>query len=127
MRLVWKTVGDDGESVLLDVPAVLPSQHEMRARDTAELQRETRFKLADIAAMAELEFPAMQLTVFYTLRAHGRMISFARAGELLDEVELVPEPGDLPDAGDESGVDPTSVPEGSAPADDLDEVAVSPM
>ena len=123
MRVVWQP--DDGDRV--EWSAVMPSEAEQRLSDMAALQRETRLKLSAILEMFELEFLAMQAMVFFTFRANGRMISYARAGELLDEVTFEPDPGDLP--GDEQArdeVDPTSGPEGSAPADDPDAVGVSP-
>lgn len=60
----------------------------------AALQRETGWSMAKIDEMRRLEFVAMQLAVFVSWRAAGRSITFATAGEMLDECEFVVEDGD---------------------------------
>lgn len=104
----------------LDFEAVVQGEH--RNRDMAALQRETGWKMATVQEMTELELVAMQLCVFFTWREHGRLISFERAGELMDEVDFVEEPGDAVEHldGEEPDADPTPALTGSGQGDDAD-------
>ena len=96
----------------IDIEALNPRAMEGHNRDLAALQRETKWKLPEIQEMAQLEGPALALCVYMSFRSVGRLISYAKAEELLDEVEFIVEPGDAPDEGEAE--DPTSAPTDSA-------------
>lgn len=110
----------------LDIEVIKPASLGGRTRDLAALQRETKWKLAEINELAQLEGPGMALALFLSFRSVGRLISYARAEELLDEVEFILEPGDT---AEEPGVeaDPTSAPTGSVRGDDAEPTADSPL
>ena len=97
----------------IEFEAVNPRSMEGRNRDLAALQRETKWKLPEINEMAQLEGPALALCLYLSFRGTGRLISYAKAEELLDEVEFIIEPGDSPD-GEGETEDPTSAPTDSA-------------
>lgn len=119
----------------LEIEAIVPQGMEGHNRDFAALQREMKWKISEINEMTMLEGPAQVLCVFFSLRAVGRLISYAKAEELLDEVEWIVEPGDLPgtsdDPAEEGAGDPTPAPTGSdrgdAPADEEPAETVSPL
>lgn len=96
--------------------AIRPDSREMRMSDLAALQRETGWKMPRVQEMYELEVIGLQMVTFFTLRKNGHMISFAKAGDLLDEVEFIPEDGDTPADGDEA--DPTTASTGSGRGDE---------
>lgn len=106
-----RITGPDG----LDIEAISPT--EARISDLAALQRETGWKLDKVNEMSQLEGPALQMVLFLSYRATGRMISFARAGDLLDSVEFVPTEAEIARAEgraeDEVEPDPTSAATGS--------------
>ncbi len=103
----------------IDLPAITPQSAEMRLQDLGALQRETGWTMAKVDQMGHLEVVALQLMIFFTWRSNGRAISFEHAGSLLDEVDFVEEPGDVPeDEAEEPGGDPTSAPTGSGRGDD---------
>ena len=95
--------------------AIRPDSREMRMSDLAALQRETGWKMPRVQEMYELEVIGLQMVAFFTLRKNGHMISFAKAGELLDEVEFIPEDGDLPQ---DDEADPTAASTGSGRGDE---------
>lgn len=95
--------------------AIRPDSREMRMADLAALQRETGWKMAQVQEMSALEIVALQMVIFFTLRKNGHVISFAKAGDLLDEVEFIPEDGDLAQS-DEA--DPTAASTDSGRGDD---------
>lgn len=112
----------------LEFAAVTPHSQEMRMQDVAALQRETGWKMSKIQEMGQLEIVALQLMIFFTWRANRRLISFERAGELIDEVDFLEDPGDeelmrklAEDPGEEQG--PTPAPTGSVRGDDADAAA----
>lgn len=86
MKLI---LGDD------EFPVVRVGTDDMRNSDIAALQRETGWRMGKILEMATLELVSLQLAIFFTLRKNGRIISFARAGELTDEARMEIEPGDI--------------------------------
>lgn len=93
--------------------AVRPDDKSARLSDLAALQRETGWKLPQVNEMGSLEIVAGQMAIFFTFRANGQKISFAKAGDLLDEVEFIVEDGDAPAAAE----DPTPALTGSAQGD----------
>lgn len=101
---------------------VNPRAFELRNSDVAALQRETGWKARQLQEMQQLEAVGAALLVFGTLRRHGRLISYAKAEELLDEVELIPEDGDNPA---EEPEDPTSAPTASGRGDAGDDVVTT--
>lgn len=105
MRLKFKTF-EGG----VEVEMISPTSERMRMADTAALQRETGWRMQEISDLGHLEVPAMALAVYYSLRAVGRKVTYAKAEELLDDAEFIPEPGD--DVGDEPEPDPTKAPAG---------------
>ena len=103
----------------LEFPVVNPAAFELRNSDVAALQREMGWKGAQIQELQQLEAVGAALVVYGTFRRNGRLISYARAEELLDEVELVPEPGDAAYQGDDATTsDPTSAPTDSGRGDE---------
>ena len=103
MKLKFKTFEGGG----LEIDMISPTSERMRNVDTAALQRETGWRMDYIAELGQLEMPAVALAVFYSLRAVGRKVTYAKAEELLDDVEFVEEPGDVPA---EPETDPTKAP-----------------
>lgn len=114
MYLRWT---DKKTGQVTDIPGLRPSDLNGRMRDLAALQRETKWKLAEINELGKLEGPSFALAVFLSFRATGRLITYARAEELLDEVDPVIEPGDEDDE-EEDGADPTSAPTASVRGDE---------
>ena len=108
----------------IDIEMIKPSTLGGRTRDLAALQRETKWKLAEINELVQLEGPGMAMALFLSFRATGRLISYARAEELLDEVEFVIELGDTPED-PEAEADPTPAPTGSVRGDDDEPTADS--
>lgn len=103
--------------------AVRPDSREMRTSDLAALQRETRWKMPEVQEMGRLEAVALQMVTFFTLRSRaGLAISFAKAGDLLDEVEFIPDEDELAqfEAAQAEGAEevPTSAPTDSGRGDD---------
>lgn len=97
----------------VDVEAIKPT--EARMRDVAALQRETGWKLDKVEEMGSLEGPGLAITIYFSYRSIGQMISFSRAEELLDEVEFEPTEAEMAEAEGRSGEaeGPTSAPTGS--------------
>lgn len=117
MLLRWT---DPKTQIVTEVPGLRLDS--ARMRDLAALQREMGWKLAKINEVAELEGVGMALMIYLSFRATGRLITYARAEELLDEVDPVPEPGDIPEP-EEATEDPQSAPTDSARGDELPAVA----
>lgn len=100
--------------------AIRPDSREMRMADLAALQRETGWKMAQVQQMGELEVVGLQMVVFFTFRKNGQSISFAKAADLLDEAEFIPDEGDLPAEGE---ADPTPALTDSVQGDDVPPVS----
>lgn len=111
MKLKFKTFEGGG----LEVDMITPSSERMHMSDLAALQRETGWRMDYIAELGQLEIPAIALAIYMSLRTVGRKITYAKAEELLDDIEFVEEPGDTA----EPEPDPTKAPaesgEGSEP------------
>ena len=101
--------------------AIRPDSREMRMADLAALQRETGWKMAQVNEMGQLEVVGLQMVVFFTFRKNGQLITFAKAGDLLDEAEFLPDEGDLPPEGE---ADPTPALTGSVQGDGAAAVSV---
>jgi hypothetical protein len=112
---------------VVEIPTLAVADMSGHMSDLAALQRETKMKLAEINELAQLEGPAAAMSIFLSFRATGRMISYARAEQLLDEVEPIPEAGELPgDVEEEAAEDPTSAPTASDRGDELPAAASAP-
>jgi hypothetical protein len=113
-----------------DYQAVTGQDYRGRTRDIAALQAETGWTLRRIEQMTKgdedhppLELVGLQIALYLTLRKHGRMITYARAGELLDDVDVQQDPGDeepagQPGEGEQEEAGPTPAPTGSDRGDD---------
>ena len=118
----------------IDIEMIKPSSLGGRTRDLAALQRETKWKLKEINELVQLEGPGMALALFLSFRAVGRLITYARAEELLDEVEFIATDAEIAEAqaraagvDPEQEPDPTSAPTGSVRGGDVEHAEVSPL